>query len=178
MFMFPLAVLFYAFVMVVAEESQQGFGSRMREADMFLASDGLTWLVVAVYWCVLWRTAVNWNTSRILGTFLSALGAAIVGGLAGWSAGSLIGPLDAGFGVFIGGILAIILWLIATVFIWRETAAERAQRIKGSSKSAVTCPTCGYNLTGLSESRCPECGSKFTLDELLALQLKTDKDIE
>jgi len=25
----------------------------------------------------------------------------------------------------------------------------------------VTCPLCGYNLRGLTEARCPECGSRF-----------------
>jgi hypothetical protein len=83
-----------------------------------------------------------------------------------------------GFGAFIGGIFAISLWLIATVLIWRETPAERAKRISASGRSTVTCPTCGYNLTGLSESRCPECGSKFTLDELLASQPHTAGEIE
>ncbi|MDB5303490.1 MAG: hypothetical protein JWM97_1039, partial [Phycisphaerales bacterium] len=34
----------------------------------------------------------------------------------------------------------------------------------------VVCPTCGYNLTGLTATRCPECGSQFTLDELMAAQ--------
>ena len=31
----------------------------------------------------------------------------------------------------------------------------------------ISCPLCGYNLRGLTEARCPECGSKFTWDELL-----------
>lgn len=28
------------------------------------------------------------------------------------------------------------------------------------------CPKCGYNLTGLTEHRCPECGEKFCPKEL------------
>jgi uncharacterized paraquat-inducible protein A len=177
-FMFPLAALFYIVVMIIAEQSMRGSGYRDRETSMFMVSTVLTWIVVAAYWCMLWRSGVKWNAARVAGAFGAALGAAAVGGLAGLFAASVIGGGGSFFGVFIGGILAIILWLTATVFLWRETAAERAQRIKGSSKSAVTCPTCGYNLTGLSESRCPECGSKFTLDELLALQVHSDKDIE
>jgi rubrerythrin len=39
-----------------------------------------------------------------------------------------------------------------------------------SNRSNVSCPSCGYNLTGLNEARCPECGAKFTLDELFAAQ--------
>jgi small-conductance mechanosensitive channel len=177
-FMFPLATVFYIFVMVVTGQTVQGSNYRPQEAVMFLVSSVMTWIVVAGYWCLLWRSGVNWNSSRVVRTFLAALGAAAVGGLAGVFAGLLVNHDDGSFGIFIGGILTIILWLIATVFIWRETTAERADRIKGASKSAITCPTYGYNLTGLSESRCPECGSKFTLDELMASQLNTEKEIE
>ncbi len=74
------------------------------------------------------------------------------------------------FTMFIGGVLAMLFWLFVTVFLWRETTAERAARVGGAGSSAVTCPTCGYNLTGLAEARCPECGTRFTLDELLASQ--------
>ena len=31
---------------------------------------------------------------------------------------------------------------------------------------AVQCPTCGYDLRGLSECRCPECGLQFDRDDL------------
>jgi hypothetical protein len=34
------------------------------------------------------------------------------------------------------------------------------------SQPALHCPNCDYNLTGLTENRCPECGSEFDLDEL------------
>jgi len=177
-FMFPLASIFYIFVIVLVDSTVRTPNYRDREDAEFLASGFLTWMVVAVYWCLLWRSGVHWNSSRVRHTLLAALGAATVGLVTGAFAGSLINNGDGSFGIFIGGVLTIILWLVATVFIWRETTVERADRVKGASKSAITCPTCGYNLTGLSESRCPECGSKFTLNELMALQLTTDKEIE
>src|SRR4051812_31979104 len=31
----------------------------------------------------------------------------------------------------------------------------------------VPCPLCGYNLCGLTEARCPECGAKFEWPDLL-----------
>ena len=34
----------------------------------------------------------------------------------------------------------------------------------------VNCPTCGYSLVGLYEPRCPECGARFTIDELIRRQ--------
>lgn len=73
-------------------------------------------------------------------------------------------------GAFVGSVTAPLLWLVATVVIWRETTTERAQRLRGAARGGVACPTCGYNLTGLTTTRCPECGTQFTLDELLAQQ--------
>jgi uncharacterized paraquat-inducible protein A len=187
-FMFPLAGMCYVLAVVVGEQALRsstsnvsGVGYRDRELMMFLSADVLTWGFVALYWCLLWRTGVQWDKRRIAGTLVSVIGAVVAGVFAAVLSASAFSVGDgSGFGAFVGGIVAIMLWLIATIFLWRETAAERARRVVGSTKSAITCPTCGYNLTGLTESRCPECGSRFTLDELLALQQhgKTEVEIE
>ena len=71
-------------------------------------------------------------------------------------------------GIVIGGMAWAATWLASTALIWRETAAERRQRLARLGVEAIACPTCGYNLTGLREARCPECGSQFTLDQLYA----------
>ena len=70
----------------------------------------------------------------------------------------------------LGGLAATVLWIIGTICIWRETAAERGARIARAGVGTLVCPNCGYNMTGLSEARCPECGNRFTIDELLASQ--------
>ncbi len=36
------------------------------------------------------------------------------------------------------------------------------------------CPTCGYNLTGLEENRCPECGAGFNIEQILAERHKAE----
>src|SRR2546427_576734 len=59
----------------------------------------------------------------------------------------------------------------AVLLVWRETAAERVARMSNLvSNPTVVCPFCGYNLSGLREARCPECGASFTLDALAASQ--------
>jgi len=41
--------------------------------------------------------------------------------------------------------------------------------MKSNTMPILYCPTCGYNLTGLTESRCPECGEGFSRAELAAI---------
>ncbi len=71
-------------------------------------------------------------------------------------------------------IAAIILFAGGGTFlvVARGYARYRAGRPVLTSEGVVnvTCPRCGYSLVGLSESRCPECGAKFTLDELIREQ--------
>lgn len=179
LFVFPLGGLLYVFVFVAGETTLlRGLYYRRGEAELFTISDLLTWLFVAIYWLLVWRSAVTWNRTRIVLTIASFPATAIVGVLAAALAVNVAPMSEWGFAAFIGGVFAILLWLITSVFLWRETVAERAARVRAKSQSAIACPTCGYNLTGLSESRCPECGGKFTLDELFAFQPKADADVE
>lgn len=53
----------------------------------------------------------------------------------------------------------------------RRREATQAARVVGMNNDtqhspAVRCPHCDYQLTGLTESRCPECGKAFDLSEL------------
>ena len=68
--------------------------------------------------------------------------------------------------IILGGMIWALTWIAATALIWREIKAERLARLR--QIGAIACPTCGYNLTGLREAKCPECGSQFTLDQLYA----------
>jgi DNA-directed RNA polymerase subunit RPC12/RpoP len=178
-FMFPVGGLFYIFVMMIGEEGLRGPYSYGREIATFLVSGILTWLVIALYWWLLWKSSIQWHSKRIANTLWATGAAILMGVFAGVICALIMSRSDgADFGTFMGGLITIVAWLIMTVFIWRETAKERTERVKKSNKSAITCPTCGYNLTGLSESRCPECGSKFTLDELMASQSSAEAEIE
>ena len=70
--------------------------------------------------------------------------------------------------------------ILAVLQVWYVALpAERAERLRSSGRANIVCPTCGYNLTGLTNARCPECGGQFTLDELLAAQpARADAEVE
>jgi hypothetical protein len=179
-FLFPLAGIVYLVSFMFADRLwRHGIYGRAYDAWLFVGSGSVTWLFVAGYWVLLWRSNIRWDSRRIIGTLLAAFAAAGAGLFAGLVMGTVL-PSYSGwtFGAFVGSMVAIVLWLVATVIIWRDTPAERSQRARASGRSAVVCPTCGYNLTGLSESRCPECGSKFTIDELIGLQPGVEAEIE
>jgi hypothetical protein len=164
--LFPLAAVAYLVVFFVFAETR-GF-SRFREELGMLAAGVITWALLAWYWVVVWRKTVKWTPRRTARTLYAALAAAGVGLMAGIMTGSL----QEEFGFFIGSITPPLLWVVATVLVWRETDAERSARLRavGRDGPGIPCPTCSYDLTGLKSTRCPECGSEFTLDELLAAQ--------
>ena len=165
--MFPLASVLYVvtFVGVGRWVNYQTVGAGY-DATRFTVAGLVTWVGVAVYWCGLWRKSVPWTAWRRAGTSLAAVSAAVVGAAAAVAGNAFVNG-DYGFWAFVAGTLAVGLWLVATVFLWRETPAERTAR---AGPTSVACPLCGYNLTGLAEARCPECGGRFTLDQLLAAQ--------
>lgn len=137
---------------------------------------GLVWAVVysfvATYWVLLWRSTVKWTPARVRHTVLAGLLAMAGGGAIAAAALALSrGQMPYGLSMLLGGGTVPIVWVLATVLLWRETAAERLARMsKLVSNPSVLCPVCGYNLSGLREARCPECGGSFTLDQLAASQ--------
>ena len=61
----------------------------------------------------------------------------------------------------------------ALILTWLPTARRllRGRPVLGADHQVrVRCPTCGYSLIGLRDLRCPECGTTFTIDELIRAQ--------
>jgi hypothetical protein len=123
---------------------------------------------IAVYWALLWRDTVRWTRSRRFRTMLWAPLSLAAGAMFGLCV--LVFTREKSVAVLFGGGIPPIVWVLATVLIWRETPQERIERIARAGRDTIACPICGYNMTGLNEARCPECGTRFTLDQLLAGQ--------
>jgi len=80
--------------------------------------------------------------------------------------------LRGGFDVLFGAITCFAS--AAVILIWLRAARRftRGRSLINPADGAadIRCPTCGYRMVGLHESRCPECGTAYTLDELVARQ--------
>jgi hypothetical protein len=162
--MFPLAAVVYICVFVLLEQE-------LADEFALLWTSIVVAFFVALYWLALWRQSVRWTPYRVMVTMVSGPGCVAAGG--GGVGAIIIAALpynDEELGIFLGGIAAISLWLAVTVLLWRETPAERAERVRQAAGVVLFCPRCGYNMTGLYEGRCPECGTKYTLDQLYAAQ--------
>ena len=170
-FMLPVAALIWVVVFAVLYEDLL----RSREEQCLLVSGLVTASFVGGYWILLWRRSVRWNPPRVFASIGLALGAVVLGGLVAWP----MDRLEHGMGSFLFGPAATFAWLVGTVFVWRETPRERASRLDARSGTSLVCPACGYNLTGLSQATCPECGVRYSIDELLAAQPgREDSEIE
>lgn len=72
------------------------------------------------------------------------------------------------FALFVGGVSAIVAWLVGACILWRDRTMTRAG--EATVEEIVVCTQCGYALNGLHEARCPECGQVYTLDALFLAQ--------
>jgi hypothetical protein len=162
----PVASIVYLVVFFVSVESRWFRG--INEGFAFVIAGIVTSALTAWYWVLAWRRTVNWTPQRTTRT----LGAAAMSVFAGFIAGAALSTLNNSFAFFIGSVVPPLLWLVATVLVWRETDAERSARLRAQgidgNGPGVPCPTCGYDMTGLKGTRCPECGSEFTVDEVVA----------
>lgn len=66
----------------------------------------------------------------------------------------------------VGLMFFVLLVPLLALFIILAGISGRARIV---TPEDVPCPSCGYNLRGLREARCPECGSSFTIEQLVGL---------
>ena len=129
------------------------------------------WLVlyvfVGTYWVVLWRDMVTWNRRRVMLTALATVLSLAGGCAAALGCRTINRQVPLPIAVLLGGGTVPITWVLATVLVWRETPAERLTRLTAHGMPVIACPLCGYNLAGLTEARCPECGASFTLEQVV-----------
>lgn len=173
-----LAMMILPFTGTLVILAMAGFASRGRggppPATELLGMWAVVYGFVAVYWILVWRDVVRWTARRKALTLVAGLAALGIGTLVGVFLYSFL-QAPASIAVLISGGTIPVTWVFATVLIWRETPQERLQRLSAVGVDTLACPICGYNLTGLRESRCPECGAGFTLDQLVASQARADE---
>ena len=58
--------------------------------------------------------------------------------------------------------------LLITISAYTHTAGRTIRNSAGAVQ--VHCPQCSYSLVGLSSCACPECGTAFTIDQLIGAQ--------
>ncbi len=162
--------LVYALTFFVVDEFSLGF-TVPSVVSLFVAA---SFLVTA--WILVWRRQVHWTRRRSLMTALSLVWSAAMGTGAGIL--TLVLQQVAGQAIRVGAMCWALVWVGSTALVWRETALERAGRINKLSSGLVCCPNCGYNLTGLEQARCPECGSRYTLNELFAALHEQTEDLD
>lgn len=134
------------------------------EAMLLLVAYGFAFAVCVPIWIWAWMRALP-KAARASRTFSIGVMATIAPPLAVLLAFVLFGsrsPRDA----FLLGLLPLAGWCAWMALTVR--AVRRADVVGYVESNGPACPSCGYPLVGLTSTRCPECGSEPTLDELWA----------
>jgi hypothetical protein len=143
--------------------------ARVGGPEPFLLASVVTGSLFVLCWVRLWYREVSWSSRRWLWTALAVAGAAVPAMVV---YGAVLAVQQ--YADELAGVLAFwcwgVVWIGCTAIIWRETDAERIERLKSLRGRVLSCPKCGYNMTGLYEARCPECGTQFTLDGLFTAE--------
>ncbi len=128
-------------------------------------------------WLLVWRTEVNWTPARRALTILSVIWSVLIAAIIATFVILTMRYRQWDLAVVIGAMVWIVIWIPSTALVWRETNAERAARLGRYASQTLPCPECGYNLVGLRDARCPECGAQYTLDQLFGAVAHPDKDL-
>jgi ssDNA-binding Zn-finger/Zn-ribbon topoisomerase 1 len=160
--LFAFNWLIYTLVFQILEEN-------MNQSDevALLLTDCIMAPIFAVAWIAVWVSVIKWNAGRLLGTAVGFVIACILG-VGYFHAMAWSGSFNDEFNYVLAYMFWMASWITATALLWRTTTRERAIMRADTYAGIVLCPNCRYNLKGLRQTKCPECGSDYTLDELLA----------
>lgn len=78
-------------------------------------------------------------------------------------------------GVLFLVLLTVLLALFVVFLVWRHGYRKGW---RGARRVPPQCLSCGYNLSGLTHCRCPECGREHRLDELWETDIVTVRGLE
>jgi predicted MFS family arabinose efflux permease len=160
----------YFILLVLIDNTGRG-----RFVDAVLWTSMICVPVSAALWIVVWKSAVKWTATRMAVTASAFVACIACGAVIGGAIGAITNEQELSY--VAAAMMWALLWYGSTPLIWCERKAERAARL-GNLGIELACPNCGYNLTGLREARCPECGSTFTLDELFARVTEDKRELE
>ncbi|HKQ46511.1 MAG TPA: hypothetical protein VJZ71_00395 [Phycisphaerae bacterium] len=128
-----------------------------------------------IVWWLIWRCKVEWTRRRQLQTILLAA-------LVLLSAAIVFVPTDATYWgdqktseliqTIVNSVpfFAATLWFGGSAYLWRSSGPTfdlSSMQSPMNYGAVVACPQCSYNLTGLREVRCPECGWASTVDDIV-----------
>ena len=162
----PLAAAMYFVCCIIGFETL----SYPNEYLAFFMGDIAALLTIMTSWLLLWSRDVDWDrcTSK---TIIFSIGAIALGFVTAWLVSVFYSTFhNVIMGVFLGGIVTCLAWMIGACIFWRQPAAATSAAPGQPGHHDVVCLKCGYVLNGLTEARCPECGERYTLDGLLHAQ--------
>jgi len=123
---------------------------------------------IVMLWLAVWGPQVRWSGWLVGLSVLSVPAAALVPAamLSGWS--WLAGGWDREMSPLFAGVLWQGWWILLISWLWRSSRLQDVRQAAAEKQLDVPCPGCGYDLTGLQHAECPECGTSFTLEQLIA----------
>ena len=158
----PAAALWF-FVVIVVGWEVFNYQSPLHDVTWPVAA-GTTLVLTYGWWSLLWARDVAWTPGRVLATALITAGTLLVSAALGVFIALVANEPEIGWFTF--ALASCVLWLVGICVAWRTSRGKLADA--GGGGEGVACPDCGYSLRGLTATRCPECGSQYTLDQLLA----------
>lgn len=145
----------------------------------FVGAYGVCAVLSVVLWWLVWRGAVRWTSQRTVRTAL-LVAMMVVAPFAPLAPRLHVDWFDTIVRVI--PLLVLAVWFAGTAWAWRLEPGEMPTSIRqmiaastltngthamDDNSVSVPCGNCEYDLRGLREARCPECGWTTTLDALV-----------